>query len=96
MSTASHASEKNGGLLKSNVLKRSVRVGRHRTSVSLEDAFWNELRAIAKERQIELSELVGDIDSERQCANLSSAIRTFVFEHRRNHPASAPTELTSR
>ena len=89
MSTASHASENNGGYLKSNVLKRSVIVGRHRTSVSLEDPFWNELRAIAKERHIQLSKLVGDIDSERQCANLSSAIRIFVFEHRRDQAASA-------
>jgi len=89
MSTAGNASEKNGGLLKSNVLKRSVIVGRHRTSISLEDPFWNELRAIAQERHIHLSELVGDIDSERRCANLSSAIRIFVFEHRRDQAASA-------
>jgi predicted DNA-binding ribbon-helix-helix protein len=89
MSTAGHVSEKNSGYLKSSVLKRSVIVGRHRTSVSLEDPFWNELRAIATERQIELSELIGGIDSERQCANLSSAIRIFVFEHRRNQAASA-------
>jgi predicted DNA-binding ribbon-helix-helix protein len=88
MSAAGNVRENISGYLKSTVAKRSVLVGRHRTSVSLEDVFWNELRAIAKERQIELSKLIGDIDSERQCANLSSAIRIFVFEHRRNQTAN--------
>lgn len=70
------------GYLKSLVVKRSLVVGGHKTSVSLEDVFWNELRAISHERDVHLSQLVGEIDSERPHSNLSSAIRLFVFENR--------------
>lgn len=70
------------GHLKSQVIKRSLVVGGHKTSVSLEDAFWDELRAIAQKLGVHLSQLVGSIDSERQHSNLSSAIRLFVFEYR--------------
>ena len=55
---------------------------RHKTSVSLEDAFWIELRSIAHNLGVHLSQLVGSIDSARQHSNLSSAIRLFVFECR--------------
>ena len=68
------------GYLRSRVLKRSIVVGRHKTSVSLEDVFWNELRAIAQDLGMHLSQLVARIDAERQHGNLSSAIRLFVFE----------------
>jgi predicted DNA-binding ribbon-helix-helix protein len=77
------------GHLKSMVIKHSLLVGGHRSSVSLEGAFWNELRGIARERNVSLSQLVGTIDSEREHANLSSAIRIFVFEQRRNHHQGA-------
>jgi len=70
------------GHLKSQVIKRSLVVGGHKTSVSLEDAFWDELRAIAHKFGVHLSQLVGSIDAERQHSNLSSAIRLFVFEYR--------------
>ena len=72
------------GHLKSRVIKRSLVVGGHKTSVSLEDAFWGELRAIAQKLDVHLSQLVGSIDSERQHNNLSSAIRLFVFEYSSN------------
>jgi predicted DNA-binding ribbon-helix-helix protein len=78
-----------GGYLRSRVLKRSIVVGRHRTSISLEDVFWNELRDIAHRRGVHLSELVGQIDGERQHCNLSSAIRMFVFEQTRARGESA-------
>ena len=68
------------GLMKSLVVKRSIIIDGHKTSVSLEDAFWNDLREIAHARQATLSELVGKIDEKRQ-GNLSSAIRLFVLEH---------------
>lgn len=80
---ASNGSENDSGYLKSNVIKRSVVVGRHKTSISLEDVFWRELRAIAQERHMQLSELIGNIDGERRHCNLSSAIRIFVFDQRR-------------
>jgi predicted DNA-binding ribbon-helix-helix protein len=70
------------GYLRSRVLKRSVLVGRHRTSISLEDVFWNELRAIAKKSNMHLSQLISQIDAEREHCNLSSAIRMFVFQNR--------------
>jgi len=65
--------------MKSLVIKRSIIVAGHKTSVSLEDAFWNALKEIAKARNVTLSDLVGAIDSERQHENLSSAIRLFVL-----------------
>ena len=78
-----HAHQTNGdGHIKSRVVKRSLVVGGHKTSVSLEDVFWNELRAIAQEHHVPLSRLVGDIDAERQHCNLSSAIRLFVYGQR--------------
>ena len=87
----------NSGYLRSRVLKRSIVVGRHKTSVSLEDVFWNELRAIAQSWGVHLSQLVARIDVERQHGNLSSAIRLFVFEHsckRSDHPAENGDEVT--
>jgi predicted DNA-binding ribbon-helix-helix protein len=70
------------GHLRSQVIKRSLVVGGHKTSVSLEDAFWTELRSIATKLDVHLSQLVGSIDAERQHSNLSSSIRLFVFEYR--------------
>ena len=70
------------GYLRSRVQKRSIVVGKHKTSVSLEDVFWNELRSIAQGLGLHLSELVARIDLERRHGNLSSAIRLFVFEQR--------------
>jgi predicted DNA-binding ribbon-helix-helix protein len=70
--------------MKSSVVKRSIVLAGHKTSVSLEDAFWRGLKEIANERQMTLSDLVSAIASERQQANLSSAIRLFVLDvHRR-------------
>ena len=66
--------------MKSLVIKRSVVVAGHKTSVSLEDAFWKGLKDIARERHVTLSELVGTIDSEREYGNLSSALRLFVLD----------------
>ena len=81
-SSPKHSLSENSGYLRSRVLKRSIVVGRHKTSVSLEDVFWNELRQIAQDLGVHLSELVARIDAERQHGNLSSAIRLFVFEER--------------
>jgi len=65
--------------MKSLVVKRSIVVSGHKTSVSLEDAFWNALKEIAKARNVTVSELVDTINSERQHENLSSTIRLFVL-----------------
>jgi predicted DNA-binding ribbon-helix-helix protein len=67
--------------MKSKVVKRSIVIAGHKTSVSLEEAFWRALKAIAADRRMTMSDLVGAIDSGRQHGNLSSAIRLFVLEH---------------
>ena len=66
--------------MKSPVVKRSVVVAGHKTSVSLEDEFWKGLKEIAGGRHVTLSDLVATIDSERRHGNLSSAIRLFVLD----------------
>jgi predicted DNA-binding ribbon-helix-helix protein len=65
--------------MKSSIVKRSIVVDGHKTSVSLEDAFWAGLREIAHAQQMPLSVLVSQIDSARNQSNLSSAIRVFVL-----------------
>jgi len=66
-------------VMNSSVIKRSVVLAGHKTSVSLEDPFWNALREIAKRRGTTLSALIESIDHDRQHTNLSSAIRMFVL-----------------
>ncbi len=73
--------------MKSPVIKRSIVIAGHKTSVSLEDAFWKGLKDIAGTRDMTLSELVAAIDSDRRHGNLSSAIRLFVLDHYRNQTA---------
>jgi predicted DNA-binding ribbon-helix-helix protein len=67
--------------MKSSIAKRSIVVSGHKTSISLEDAFWNEMKMIAGERKVTLSDLVSSIDVSRNHGNLSSAIRLFVLGH---------------
>jgi predicted DNA-binding ribbon-helix-helix protein len=61
------------------VVKRSVAIAGHRTSVSLEAPFWDALKDIAAVRGASVQALVGEIDAGRGGANLSSAIRVFVL-----------------
>ena len=65
--------------MKSPISKRSIFIAGHKTSVSLEDEFWDSLKEIAHERGMTLGALVAAIDGNRQNANLSSAIRLFVL-----------------
>jgi predicted DNA-binding ribbon-helix-helix protein len=67
--------------MKSSVIKRSVTIDSHKTSVSLEDEFWENLRKIAEGRNETVPHLIASIDKDRQFANLSSAIRLFVLRH---------------
>jgi predicted DNA-binding ribbon-helix-helix protein len=71
--------------MKSPVVKRSIVIAGHKTSVSLEDAFWKGLKEIADQNEQTLSDLVASIDSQRKHGNLSSAIRLFVLDHYRGH-----------
>ena len=61
------------------VTKRSLAVAGHRTSISLEDAFWRGLRDIATSRGLSISALVAEVDRGRGRADLSSALRVFVL-----------------
>jgi predicted DNA-binding ribbon-helix-helix protein len=70
-----------GVQMRSTVVKRSVKINGHTTSVSLEDAFWNALKEIAGARKVSLSELATLIDAKREHANLSSAIRLFILDY---------------
>jgi predicted DNA-binding ribbon-helix-helix protein len=74
-----HMAHLRGQVVKSSVSKRSIVIAGHKTSVSIEDAFWNGLKEIAAERDMTLGALVAAIDGNRQNANLSSAIRLFVL-----------------
>jgi predicted DNA-binding ribbon-helix-helix protein len=70
--------------LPSPIVKRSVTVDGRKSSVGLEDGFWNALKEIATARKISIQEIVLEIDSARDGPNLSSAIRLFVLDHYRS------------
>ena len=80
--------------MKSPVVKRSIVIDGHKTSVSLEDAFWSGLKEIARAKQATVSNMVAEIDTTRQQGNLSSAIRLFVLDHFKSRAAA--TLLDSR
>jgi predicted DNA-binding ribbon-helix-helix protein len=73
------------------IRKRSITIAGHSTSLSLEEEFWQDLRAVARRRGLSLNALIGAIDAERR-GNLSSALRLFIRDcYRRGElgPASA-------
>ena len=82
--------------MKSPVIKRSIVIAGHKTSVSLEDAFWQGLKEIADDRSTTLSDLVSNIDTDRRHGNLSSAIRLFVLDHYRNNAVGTGAPAVSR
>ena len=67
--------------MKSSVIKRSVLVGGHKTSITLEDEFWTSLKEIAQAQGSSIAQTVTGIDETRQQNNLSSAIRLFVLDN---------------
>ena len=77
---------------KSLVIKRSIVIDGHKTSVSLEDAFWQELKRIAGHQRVTLSSVIGSIDMRRQQGNLSSAIRLYVLEQARARAEEATSQ----
>src|SRR4029079_9405046 len=72
-----------GALIKSSIVKRSVVIGGHKTSVSLEEPFWTDLKQIARTHHVTLSALITKIDGTREQSNLSSGIRVFILRHSR-------------
>jgi predicted DNA-binding ribbon-helix-helix protein len=79
--------------MKSPVVKRSIVIAGHKTSVSLEDAFWRGLKDLAHDKDMTLSNIVGKIDTGRQEGNLSSAIRLFVLDGLQRPKFCAPLEV---
>ena len=75
--------------MESSVAKRSIVIGGHKTSVSLEEPFWTALKEIAVQRGATLSQLVKGIDAAREHSNLSSAIRLFVLAAYQNEITDA-------
>jgi predicted DNA-binding ribbon-helix-helix protein len=69
--------------MKSRVVKRSIVIADHMTSISIEDDFWKALREIACARNERVPKLVASIDSDREHNNLSSAIRLFILDYYR-------------
>lgn len=74
--------------MRSSITKRSVVIGGHKTSVSLEEPFWTAVREIAGAQEMSVSSLLREIDLSRRNSNLSSAIRVFVLENLRTPPAA--------
>jgi predicted DNA-binding ribbon-helix-helix protein len=74
--------------MKSLIIKRSLFLDGRKTSVSVEDNFWEALKEIAARREMTLSGLISEINAQRQHGNLSSAIRLFVLEHYRERSAA--------
>ena len=70
--------------MKSGIIKRSIVLNGHKTSVSLEEEFFDGLKEIAALHEKPISDLVTEIDRQRQTGNLSSALRLFVLSHYQN------------
>ena len=87
--------------LPSRPVKRSFSLSGHRTSISLEAAFWDALRAAAAAEGVSLAQLVGRIDLGRGAAGLSGAVRVWVLDYYRRggaiaDPSGRPIESASR
>lgn len=80
----------------SSVIKHSIVVAGHKTSVSLEDCFWNGLKEIARHRDSSLSNLVSTIEAGRGHTNLSSALRVFVFQYFRGGQSNGHAQPDAR
>jgi predicted DNA-binding ribbon-helix-helix protein len=74
------------------VRKHSLVIAGHKTSVSLEAAFWDALKEIAKDEGVSLAALVARIDASRRGANLSSALRVFALERAMARPDSSEAD----
>jgi predicted DNA-binding ribbon-helix-helix protein len=79
-----------GTIMKSLIVKRSIVLAGRKSSVTLEDEFWNALKEIAGDRNVMLAELIDGINAQRQHSNLSSALRLFVLDHYRGKAKEKP------
>ena len=74
-----------------SMVKRSVVIGGHKTSVSLEQPFWDVVREIAATETITVSAVLRRVDAARAQANLSSAVRVYVLQQVRARPIRGDT-----
>lgn len=72
--------------------KRSVTISGHQTSISLEEPFWRELKNLAKQKNMTLAALIGQIDRTRTGDNLSSALRLAVLQDLQQKLAAHPKD----
>ena len=79
---------------KSSIIKRSVVIRGHKTSVSVEDPFWSALKEIAASRNLPIMTLIDLIDVARTSSNLSSSLRLYVLEHYRKAAQQTAPETT--
>lgn len=63
------------------IIKRSVKISGHATSVTLEPEFWEHLKSLAKAQSLSINQLISEIDQKKTSDNLSSAIRLYILEH---------------
>ena len=78
--------------MESLIVKRSILINGHKTSVSLEDPFWRGLKEIAQGQHMAISSMIEGIDNNRKHTNLSSAIRLFVLDHIRTQASELPRD----
>ena len=76
--------------------KRSVVIGRHKTSISLEDAFWLLLKEVAADEGVPVSTVVARIDTDRDDASLSSAVRKYLLSHGAARRSERPGRKSKR
>jgi predicted DNA-binding ribbon-helix-helix protein len=76
---------------RSGVVKRSLSIAGHATSISLEEPFWQALRALATRRGVSLAALVATVDQQRGRVNLSSALRVHVLESLQGETGAQPS-----
>ena len=78
--------------MKSPVTKRPILVGGHKTSISLEEAFWTAAKEISHQHDVSLSDLASEIERKLQHGNLSSAIHVYVLGYFKNRAVDAITQ----
>jgi predicted DNA-binding ribbon-helix-helix protein len=81
--TAQDRSSPAGNAAMSRPAKRSFTIAGHRTSISLESAFWDALKSIAAEERVPLAQLIARIDAGRGGGGLSSEVRVWILQHYR-------------
>ena len=77
----------------SRPVKRSFSIRGHRTSISLEAAFWEALQEIATQRALPLAQLVGAVDAARGDSGLSGAVRIYILDYYRKRPLADQATL---